>query len=170
MPVTQVECSSVKFQLCTVFIENIYSLNDILHLSAIGSGVHDNCSADTSGNPCSKFHAAQTIRCRSIGNFRKHCTCLRRDPRSLHFNVSHWLCHLDHHTTDSLVSHKQIAAISDKRIWHMMLSAKSKNRRKCCFIRLDQHICRPTHTKRCMLFHWLFHKNPRASHYIFKFC
>ena len=71
--------------------------------------------------------------------FESIALCLCRDFRSIHFNVSHWVCHLDHHTTDSLSPTSRLLPFPIKE-YDMILSAECKDSRKCYFIRLDQHL------------------------------
>ena len=126
----------------------------VLHLTAIGAGVHICRAAHRAGNAAGKFQAAERVVRRYVAQLLQRSAALRRERhaavRQRHGigNLAEKLAQLNHQPANASVPHKQVAAIAQHAHRHARLSGRRICSRELLHVGdLRQHIRRPSQLK-----------------------
>ena len=141
-------------------IDHLDTLKNIFHLSTIGTCIHGNCAADASRNSCCKFHSAKACCHCLIRYFREQCARSCHNLCAFYTDIIHSASYLNDKATDSLISYKKIASVTNHSNFCIFFFCCFKQSRQLLLIRAGIYFCRTTDTKCCMLRHQFFFHQP----------
>ena len=149
MPVRKVQLGRRGFRDLTLCGEVPHRLQHVLHLAAVGTGVHVNGTAHRAGDAVGKFQAGQTMFQRSSAQSRKLLPCPRRHlhgVRKTEFRFQGG--GVDHRAAVALVGKEDVAAVAQQIIPDGLCFAQRHRCAELCFaFRQDEHIRRAANFK-----------------------
>ena len=99
------------------------AFDDLLHLAAVGAGVHVHCAAELPRNAPRKFKAREPLPTCKAAYRRKRCTRAAQNMtarKALHFFKI--ALQRQHRAAQALVRHKQIGTIAEDEIRDILVA------------------------------------------------
>ena len=112
----------------------------ILHLAAVGTGVHKGRASAGAGNAVGKFQPRQAVLQRCATHLHQRRTGLGKNGIALYRYGREVLIHHQHRRINALVCHQQIRAVADGQKSHAVCPGTLHQRRDLLFrLREQQH-------------------------------
>ena len=94
-------------------VDRLGPLHHILHLAAVGPGVHGQRAADGAGNAAEEFEAGEAGLKRRLSDVGVQGAGADAEPFAVHVNGGKSAAQADHHAVDAAVPDQQIGAHPD---------------------------------------------------------